>query len=74
MARRRLRVYPTAEPHAVPAPAASVSVLLSDLLPLIGSAHREGFVWLDDFLDDEVLVTQDLYDVLQAFRAVRPSA
>lgn len=74
MARRRLRVFPDSEAAPVPAPTACVPVRLSDLLPLIGSAHREGFVWLDDFLDDEVLVTQDLFDVLQAFRAVRPSA
>jgi hypothetical protein len=47
---------------------------LADLLPLIEDAHRERFVWLTDFLDDEVRVTQDLFQILQAFREVRPSA
>ncbi len=47
---------------------------LGDLLPLIEDANRDKFVWLDDFLDDEIRVTQDLYQILQAFREVRPSA
>jgi hypothetical protein len=29
---------------------------------------------LHDFLDDEVTITSDLYEVLQAFRIYRPSA
>jgi hypothetical protein len=37
-------------------------------------AQRMRFVWLQDFLDDEVRVTPDLYEVLQAFRTCRPSA
>ena len=37
-------------------------------------AQRMHFIWLQDFLDDEVKVSSDLYEVLQAFRAYRPSA
>ena len=73
MARRQLRVYPTTEPDG-PKPEASVCIRLGDLLPLIATAHRQHYVWLQDFLDDEVRVTGDLYDVLRAFRAMRPSA
>ena len=43
-------------------------VSLSDLLPLLTLAHRSNYLWLQDFLDDEVAVTPDLYEVLRAFR------
>jgi hypothetical protein len=71
----RLRVYPS--PDDVPAtrpPAPSVRVSLGELLPLIALAQRQNYVWLKDFLDDEVRITPDLYEVLQAFHAYRPSA
>ena len=45
-----------------------------DLLPLLTLAHRNNYLWLQDFLDDEVAVTPDLYEVLRAFRCRRPSA
>lgn len=71
----RLRVYPSPEESAFPeAPAPSVSVSLGELLPLVALARRHNYLWLQDFLDDEVCVTSDLYEVLQAFRAYRPSA
>jgi hypothetical protein len=74
MARRLLRVFPTPEPEAPPAPEAGVRIRLGELLPLVAMAQRMHFVWLQDFLDDEVCVTSDLYEVLQAFRSCRPSA
>jgi hypothetical protein len=49
-------------------------VTLAELLPLIALAQRQNYVWLQDFLDDEVRITADLYEVVQAFRAYRPSA
>jgi hypothetical protein len=73
MTRRQLRVYRTAD-EARPSPPATVPMRLGDLLPLIEDAHKDQFVWLTDFLDDEVKVTPDLYQILEAFREVRPSA
>jgi hypothetical protein len=70
-----LRVY--AEPHESTTglrPEATVRVSLGDLLPLIALAHRNNYLWLHDFLDDEVAITSDLYEVLRAFRCYRPSA
>ncbi len=52
----------------------SVHVSLGDLLPLVALAHRHNYRWLQDFLDDEVAITPDLYEVLRAFRCNRPSA
>jgi hypothetical protein len=47
---------------------------LGDLLPLVALAMRGNYHWLSDFVDDEVAITSDLYDVLRNFRAYRPSA
>jgi hypothetical protein len=52
----------------------TVHVSLGDLLPLVALAHRNNYVWLQDFLDDEVRITPDLYEILRAFRCYRPSA
>jgi hypothetical protein len=68
-----LRVYPiTTEAPETPAP--TVHVSLGDLLPLVALAHRQNYLWLKDFLNDEVVITADLYEVLRAFRCQRPSA
>ena len=70
-----LRVY--SSPFEAPdpeAPVPEVHVRLGDLLPLIALADRHNYLWLQDFLDDEVAITSDLYEVLRAFRCSRPSA
>lgn len=68
-----LRVYPRYADDEVAQPA-TVRVRLGDLFPLLAQAHRNNHLWLGDFEDDEVVVTEDLYDVLRAYRAYRPSA
>jgi hypothetical protein len=55
-------------------PEPTVRVRLGDLLPLVAMAQRMNFIWLKDFLDDEVCITEDLHEVLQNFRGCRPSA
>jgi hypothetical protein len=74
MARRQLRVYPTTDLEEPYSSEPSVRICLGELLPLVAMAQRMHFIWLQDFLDDEVKVTNDLYEVLQAFRSYRPSA
>jgi hypothetical protein len=51
-----------------------VRIRLGDLLPLVALAQKLHFIWLKDFLEDEVTISADLHDVLQAFRGIRPSA
>jgi hypothetical protein len=52
-----------------------VRVRLGDLLPVVAMAQRMNFIWLKDFLDDEVAVSRDLYEVMQAFRnSSRPTS
>jgi hypothetical protein len=55
-------------------PDPTVRVRLGDLLPLVAMAQKLNFIWLKDFLDDEVCITEDLHQVLQTFRGCRPSA
>jgi len=74
MTRRQLRVYRTEDEAIRPSPPATVPMRLGDILPLIEDAHRDQLTWLTDFVDDEIRVTTDLYQILQAFRQVRPSA
>ena len=52
----------------------TIRIRLANLLPLLALAKRNNYLWLQDFLDDEVCVTADLYEVLRAFRYYRPSA
>jgi hypothetical protein len=56
---------------SVPQP--SVRIRLRDLLPLVAMAQKNHFIWLKDFLDDEVRISDDLHDVLMAFRSTRPA-
>ncbi len=71
----QLRVFSETDdtPRSKSVPA-DVHVRLGDLLPLVALAQRNNYVWLQDFLDDEVSITSDLYEVLCAFRCYRPSA
>lgn len=68
-----LRVFSSCS-ESEPQPEASIRIRLGDLFPLLAQAHRGNYLWLNDFEDDEVIITEDLYDVLRGFRAYRPSA
>lgn len=71
-----LRVFPPpADDREFESPQeATVRIRLGDLFPLLVQAHRGKHIWLEDFEDDEVCITPDLYEVLTAFRCYRPSA
>lgn len=75
MTATRLKLYtpPVEETDELPSEP-DVRVRLGDLLPLVAMAQRMNFIWLKDFLDDEVAVSGDLYEVLQAFRSSRPTS
>lgn len=70
----RLRLYSPPEEPVEELSEPEVRVRLGDLLPLVAMAQRMNFIWLKDFLDDEVAVSQDLYEVMQAFRSSRPTS
>jgi hypothetical protein len=70
-----LRVYPLSRDDGdTDTQEPTVHVSLGDLLPLVALAHRHNYRWLQDFLDDEVAITPDLFEVLRAFQCNRPSA
>jgi hypothetical protein len=68
-----LRVLPLSKVAPTHAKPDMVEVTLGDLLPLIALAQRKNYVWLQDFLEDEVTITADLYEVLRAFRSYKPA-
>ena len=82
MARNRLRIYYGPEEPAVaiaaetlPAARHSVTVPLDEVLPLLVDAVRSNRTWLDDFADEEITISSDLYEVLMAYQHFRrPSA
>jgi hypothetical protein len=70
-AQLKLYVPPTEEPENRPDP--DVLIRLGDLLPIITVADRLNFAWLRDFLDDEIAVSGDLYEVMQTFDRRKPT-
>lgn len=48
-----------------------VRVTLGEVLPILADAVASDRTWLSDFADDEISISSDLYDVLQAYRHFR---
>jgi hypothetical protein len=78
MALRKLRIYtgPETIPQATallaePTDTNRVRVTLGEILPLLADAVESNRTWLSDFADDEVTISSDLNDVLQAYRHFR---
>lgn len=78
MAIRRLKVYtgPESDVAAVSllqesVDSNSVKVSLGEILPILADAVASQRTWLTDFEQDEVTISSDLYDVLQAYRHFR---
>lgn len=74
MAYSRLRVYygpSNAELGEVASPPHRVTVPLGDVLPILADALRNRRAWVDDFLDDEITISTDLYEVLLAYEHYR---
>jgi len=72
-----LHIYREPEPSMddfPDSPEPTVRVRLRDLLPLVAMAQRMNFIWLKDFLDDDIHITEDLHEVLKSFRPDRPRA
>ena len=79
MARNRLRVYYGPEELLTTDQPGSarqmVTVPVSEVLPLLMEACRSRRAWLDDFSEDEMTISSDLYEVLMAYQHFhRPSA
>jgi len=78
MARPQLRVYLGSDDSCEPAgspPArlerADIAVALGDVLPLLADAVQTRRAWLQDFEQDTVTLSADLYEVLMAYQDLR---
>ncbi|NLS91059.1 MAG: hypothetical protein GXX96_02620 [Planctomycetaceae bacterium] len=49
----------------------SVTLSLGEILPLLADAVQSQRTWLQDFDDDQVTISMDLYEVLLAYQFYR---
>jgi hypothetical protein len=49
----------------------NVKVTLGEILPILADAVSSDRTWLSDFAEDEITISSDLHDVLQAYRHFR---
>lgn len=72
--RQRLRLY-TGEPEdVIPLPPPQITVRLRDITRALTDAALGNRSWLQDFEDDEVKVSADLYEVISAYMQMKPRA
>ena len=71
--RNRLRLF-TGDDDVATATSEQVTVRLGDISRALRDAMRWNRTWLDDFEDDEVQVSPDLYDIISAYMRLRPGA
>lgn len=76
MAYSRLRVYygPRGSQRGSAAAPQRVTVPLGDVLPILAEAQQQNRAWVHDFLDDEITISSDLYEVLLAYQHYRRPA
>lgn len=55
-------------------PSPKMTVLLGEVLPALTDAMNTQRAWLNDFAEDPVVITADLYEVLLAYQELRPTA
>lgn len=73
MMRHRLRLF-TGDESAAPVAEQSVNIRLADVSRALLDAARRNRAWLDDFADEEIQVSPDLYEILAAYVRLRPGA
>lgn len=82
MASNRLRIYYGPEEEVLtmedcqqPSARPMVTVPVGEVLPLLAEAARARRAWVQDFADDQMTISSDLYEVLLAYQHFRrPSA
>ena len=56
---------------AAPVSGLRASVRMSDLVDAFKACLANELVWIEDFCDDEVEISRDLFEVLEAFAEIR---
>lgn len=54
-----------------PAAVETVSVSLREILPVLVEAMNSRRGWINDFADDEISISTDLYEVINAYQHYR---
>ena len=73
MMRHRLRLF-TGDDTAAPVVEQPVNVRLADISRALLDAARRNRAWLEDFADEEIQVSPDLFEILSAYVRMRPGA
>lgn len=63
----KLSIYSPIEPE-------TVTIRLSDMLAAIPSTTSNRLAWVQDFGDDPVVITKDLYEVLLTYKRMKNAA
>lgn len=71
--RPRLRIY-TGDDHSPAVAEPQVSVRLGEITQILSDAIHWDRTWLQDFADDQIQISPDLYEVLSFYSHLRPSA
>jgi hypothetical protein len=71
--RNRLRIFPADESVQSHAPA-TVTLKLGEILKPLAEAYHSQRTFIEDFADDEVQVSSDLYEALMASIFMQKSA
>lgn len=53
---------------------ARVAVSVGDLMPILAEAWESRRAWLGDFSNDRVIVSQDLYEIMLAYKRLTKAA
>lgn len=73
--RPRLRLFVGAdEQETATYPEPDVSIRLADLTRILADAIIWDRTWIQDFADDEIRISADLFEVLSTYAHLRPSA
>ena len=49
--------------------AAEVTVSVSEVLPTMANAFQQGFQWIHDFADEQIKISSDLLELIQAAKS-----
>jgi hypothetical protein len=69
----RLRLFTGEEEDSFDAPS-MMTISFGELMQIVDDAVRSNRSWLNDFDHDDVVITEDLYEVLTEYLRLRPGA
>lgn len=72
--RHRLRLFTGDDVDVLPMRPQTMSVRLGDITRALTDASRDQRTWLSDFEDDEIRVSADLFEIINAYMEMRPGA